>query len=98
MTNLPGSKARQLPVSGSTSLGSPLATTAPRTLKKDGTLVVRSGVAAPKPKPAPKASPVKQKKTATPVVRKSTMKAVPKKSAAQPVTKAAAKPVAKKAT
>ena len=48
MTNLPDAKAKQLPVSGSTSLGSPLATQAPKTMKKDGTFVERSGVAPPR--------------------------------------------------
>ncbi|MCW2974602.1 MAG: hypothetical protein JWN72_2875, partial [Thermoleophilia bacterium] len=39
MTNLPDAKAKQLPASGSTSLGSPRATSAPKTVKKDGTVV-----------------------------------------------------------
>jgi len=94
MTNLPDAKAKQLPVSGSTSLGSPMATTAPKTVKKDGTIVVRAQVAPPRDKPA-------ARKTAT---NKSVAAKKPKTTAAQPAAKKAApvkntttKPAAKKA-
>jgi hypothetical protein len=100
MTNLPDAKAKQLPSSGSTSLGSPRATTAPKTVTKDGTPVVRPSVAPPKAKPVAKKAPAKstaKKSTSKPVAKKAATTSA--KAAAKPVAKkAAAKPVAKKAT